>query len=320
MNNELKTSQSIDSPEGFHFTPTGKLRKENDYLKQRVANLEAFKKNFFTAQADLIKAREKLALQDQQLNMDKLRDRIVSQEEEAGATDKLLVFFQQSLLSSTYKDLVASLFNAVEGTDISLAVRLHSHDEYVQNYFTDTDKEKRNYLIQLINQHKNQPGDNGVVDTGDCFSIHLDYISLLAENLPPTDSLKLDQLKEYLKIITIGANSRLDTLIKNIELEDLRKNVYKIFKKTSSSFESMQEEIDSQIMSISDLYLGFEASLNEALNKMALNPEFMNLIKLLLYDMRSELNLILTSSLTVDEDFMETIRKLEEAYSKKYSE
>ncbi|VAW71630.1 hypothetical protein MNBD_GAMMA10-1866 [hydrothermal vent metagenome] len=320
MNNESKASESIESPEGFHFTPTGKLRKENDYLKQRVTNLEAFKKNFFTAQADLIKAREKLALQDQQLNMDKLRDRIVSQEEEAGATDKLLVFFQQSLLSSTYKDLVASLFNAVEGTDISLAVQLHSYDEYVQNYFTDTDKEKRNYLIQLINQHKNQPGDNGVVDSGDYFSIHLDYMSLLAESLPSTDSVKLNQLKEYLKIITMGANSRLDTLIKSIELEDLRKNVYKIFKKTNSSFESMQDDIDTQIISISDLYLGFEASLNKALKKMKLNPEFMNLIKLLLYDMRSELNLILTSSLTVDEDFMKTIKKLEKAYSTKYSE
>ena len=51
-----------------------------------------------------------------------------------------------------------------------------------------------------------------------------------------------------------------------------------------------------------------------------LNYLMMNLIKLLLHDMRSELNLILTSSLTVDEDFMATIKKLEEAYSKKYSE
>ncbi|VAW68653.1 hypothetical protein MNBD_GAMMA09-2067 [hydrothermal vent metagenome] len=322
MKNDPEKSQ-----QNFCFTPEGKLRKENEYLKQRLTNLEIFKKNFFSTQAELIKAREKLAILEQQLNLELLRDRIVSSSdsqeeilpEVPDSTDNILDFFQHSLSSNSYQDLVELFFSAVEGLGLDVVVQV---DAFMGkcDYFIDTiAEEKQQYYIKLIEYYKKLPDTQELIEKQKHICINLGYLCLIADNMPISDAEKNRKLTEYLKILAIGINAYFSALDKNIEIDDLRKNVYKIFKKTHDSFESMQDNLDTQIISISELYLKFETGLNGLLLKTEISDEFMSLIKLLQHDMRSELNLILTSSLTVDEVFMETIKKLEKAYFTKYS-
>jgi len=90
-----------------------------------------------------------------------------------------------------------------------------------------------------------------------------------------------------------------------------------IFQKTHQSFESMQDSIDNQIIQISEIFLSLESNLKDSLIKMELSEEYMKLYNLLMHDSKTELNLLLTSGLTVDEGFLKTIIKLEEAYAKK---
>ena len=49
------------------ITPEAKLAHENKFLRERISNLEVFKKNFFVNHAELIKTHEKLALLEQQM-------------------------------------------------------------------------------------------------------------------------------------------------------------------------------------------------------------------------------------------------------------
>lgn len=63
---------------------------------------------------------------------------------------------------------------------------------------------------------------------------------------------------EYLKIITAGANTRIDSLLKQEELDRLNRNMYKFFKRTNDAFENMQQDMDKMVIDISELFAGCE--------------------------------------------------------------
>ena len=51
----------VNTPiDDLFFTEECKLQGENTFLKERITNLEVFKKNLFTTHYDLIDAREKI--------------------------------------------------------------------------------------------------------------------------------------------------------------------------------------------------------------------------------------------------------------------
>ena len=312
----------INTDDDFAFTETGKLSHENKYLKDRVTNLEVFKKNFFANHIELVEAKEKLAFLEQQLELEKLKQRITdlpepldtNSEQDVETNDDILGFFKESFSADDYRDVVASIFHSVDKMDLEVTVQIttdqhtliHSLDEAYQ----DSNKE-------LINKHKTQ-GER--IQHDDYIIFNLSNISFLAKKLPVSELLKTEQIKEFLNILSVAANSRIQTLHRDIELLTLRKNIYKIFRKTHISFESMRDNIDNQTIAISDLYLGFEKSLLDNLVKTGLSDNYMDVFKLLIHDARSELNLLLTSGLTLDEKFLESIIKLENAYSGEFSE
>ena len=109
------------------FTQEGRLKHEINYLQERVSNLESFKKKFFIVNSDLIRAREKLSLYEQQASLDELKKRIVRFPEidvsdDLASNEEVLEFFEESLLAESYQDLVMSIFqspgrNALTGCD-----------------------------------------------------------------------------------------------------------------------------------------------------------------------------------------------------------
>jgi len=301
------------------ITAEAKLAHENSFLRERVTNLEVFKKNFFVNHAELIKTHEKLASLEQQMALISVKDKIVGLpdplDEEAKIikdyNGDLIGFFEASYSANEYQELVVSVFNSVENLGLDVAIQTSVQGEVFNHSIGGLDNDEN---IQLINQYRKS---DEVVESEDYVIYNFLNISLLAKGLPVTEIEKNKQIKDYLRIITIGANTRIAYLSKNIELETLQKNIYMIFQKTHHSFETMQDSIDDQIIKISEIFLTLESNLKESLIKMELSEEYMKLYKLLMHDSKSELNLLLTSGLTVDEGFLKTIIKLEEAYAKK---
>ena len=82
----------------------------------------------------------------------------------------------------------------------------------------------------------------------------------------------------------------------------------------------MRDNIDNQIIHVSELYLKFEKNLLDSLSRMNLPENHLNHIKTVIHEARAELNLLLTSSLTIDEHFLAAIIKLEAAYAHNYGE
>jgi len=306
----------------FAFTEIGKLRHENKYLNDRVTNLEVFKKNFFTLHTDLIKTNEKLAFLEQQLELEKLKQSITglpnpldeSAEQDIEKNDEILNFFKESFSAEDYREVVASIFHSVNNMDLEITIEITT-DKHTLTHSLDESYHDSNK--NLIEKHKSQ-GER--IEHNDYIIFNMSNISLLAKNLPISEQLKTEQLKEFINILSIAANSRIETLHKDVELLTLRKNIYKIFRKTRISFESMRDNIDNQTIEISNLYLKFEESLLENLVKTGLSESYLDILKLIIHDARSELNLLLTSGLTLDEAFLESITKLEKAYSGQFSE
>jgi len=317
MSDDIKNTD-----DDFAFTETGKLRHENKYLKDRVTNLEVFKKNFFATHIELIEVKEKLAFLGQQLELEKLKQSITglpdpldeSADQDVEKNDDILGFFKESFSADDYRDVVASIFHSVDKMDLEITVEITT-DQHTLTHSLDESYQKSNK--NLIDKHKSQ-GER--IEHSDYIIFNMSNISLLAKKLPITEQLKTEQLKEFINILSVAANSRIQTLHRDIELLTLRKNIYKIFRKTRTSFESMQDNIDNQTIAVSNLYLGFEKILLENLVKTGLSDNYMDIFKILIHDARSELNLLLTSGLTLDEAFLASIKKLEKAYSGQFSE
>lgn len=301
------------------ITPDGKLVHENNFLRERVTNLEVFKKNFFVNHAELIKTNEKLVLLEEQLALISVKDKIVGlpnplddeAERVKSSTDDLIEFFEESYSASEYQELVVSIFNSVENMGINVVIQTSLQGEVLNHSVENLEK---NENIQLLDQYR---GSDEIIESEDYIIFNFMNISLLAKGLPIDEPEKNQQIKDYLRIVSIGANTRIEFLSKNLELKTLQENIYKIFQKTHKSFEAMQDNIDNQIIQISEMFLSLESNLKDSLLKMELSPEYMQLFKMLMHDTKSELNLLLTTSLTVDEDFLKSIIKLEEAYAKK---
>lgn len=306
----MPTKTPVDE---LFFTEESRLRRENTFLKERVNNLEIFKKNFFTTHYDLIDAREKIALLEESINLNKVRDNLIQSTENHPENidddhhDELMEFFQSSIIAETFEDLVMSLFHSVEGLHVGMALQIKTPRKNL-NYAVDAASKSHN--IKLIDQHKNS--GELIVEAG-YMVINQKYISILVSDLP-SEGKHRDNLLEYLKIIAAGSNTRIDALLKRQELERLNQNMYKIFKRTNDAFENLQDEIDEAVIDISELFLGCEASLNDSLDRLKIPTDKSQVIKLILSSSRAELNLMLSSHLVLDDKFIKVIRKLEDAY------
>lgn len=200
-----------------------------------------------------------------------------------------------------------SLFHAIEGLKIGMALQIKTSRKTL-NYAVDAVSKSQN--IELINQHK----DSGeLIEKAAYVIINLDYISVLVSDLPDAGKHR-DNILEYLKIITAGANTRIDSLLRRQELDRLNQNMYRIFKRTNDSFENLQEDIDKMVVDISEQFLNCENSLTESIDRLKLPDDKIRMIKLIISSTRTDLNLMLSSYLVLDEKFIKVIKKLEDAY------
>ena len=308
----IKNDNAVDTSV---LTEVGKLRHENNFQKERITNLEVFKKNFFMLQNDLIDARERLSVYEEAINFNQVKERIISSHEtpidemEITQTDTVLDFLHDSFSANNYQDLVMSIFQSTDDLELGVGLQIR-HKKNVYNYALDETQKDSN--TDLINTHIDE---GETVDKDGFILINQKYISLVATNIPANNTSKGKQLRDFLEIVALSANTHVDALNQRGELDELKSNIYKIFKKTNDSFSTIQDNMDDQVVIISELFLSFEKNLLDTCERSNISESHRDLIKLILHDARSELNLILTSSLTMDDHFISVMQKLENAYS-----
>ena len=244
----------------FCFTKEGKLEHENQYLRDRLVNLEVFKKNFFAQHVELIETKEKLALYEQQIELEKIKNRITGLPEPvdtltsqgAQINEDLLEFFEENFSAEEYAGVVASVFHSLEGFDLDVALKIEIKKETFKHCL---DEECQASNFKLLDHHKAQ---GELIEQDDYVIFNLKNINLIAKNLPVSESDKLREIKDFIKIVCVAANSRIESLSTAAKLKELNNNIYKIFKRTHSSFTSMRDNFDDQAIAISELYLNLE--------------------------------------------------------------
>ena len=302
-----------DTNAKFNFTPEGKLRHENDYLKSRLNNLETFKKHFFTQRIELETANERIQMLEQQLGLDTIRQHMsVSNTAENQLAQEFTQFLQQSHEKTTFDEIATLAFQAMSGW-VENAGLMIFHNEKSYNY--DLNNEHNEINQQMIQKHRDQ-GEQ--VNLEPHLLLNYEHISIIAQLSKATNEEQLSHWHDFLQLIAISSNSRLDYLVKNEELEELRKNIYQVFKRTNQAFEELQDDIAMHSIGVSELFINMEKTLIEVLQKTGLSTAHTDTIKQLIGSTKSELNVLLTTSMTLDESFLNVLKKLESAYSKKY--
>ena len=281
--------------------------------------MEAFKLNFFKANAELTLAKVQITALEQQLNFEEVKKRIIQKYPSPSVDsikerEDILYFLEQSLKATGYDGVVQLVFHSIENLELDMAIQINDGDEKLNYSFDD---ESRDSNIVLLEQHKEMEESS---EQTDILFFNLSHLSVMVRKLSTIDEPNTEKLDEFINIIVHAANSRIEFLKKDIELETLRRNIYGIFKKTRTSFEDVQDNVDNQIMAVSELFLAYEKYHKENLVKMSLSEKNTKILNMLVYETKMELNLLLTSGLTIDEKFLQSIIKLEDAYSVKYSD
>ncbi len=302
-----------DTNAKFNFTPEGKLRHENDYLKSRLKNLETFKKHFFTQQHELERASEQIKRLEQQLGLDAVRQQIVSDpNEEDSLSNQFDQFLQQSHDKCSFDEIATLAFQAMSGWTDSADLLISQND---QNHHYSLNKATKAAHHQKMLQYKDK-GEQ--VNAAPHLILNYEHISIMAQLPDAIDEKQYSHRQKFLQLIGLSTNARLDFIVKNEELEELRKNTYQIFKRTNQAFEDLQDDIAMHSIGVSELFINMETKLSTTLQKTPLPAKHAETIKQLIGSTKSELNVLLTTSMTLDEEFLNILKKLESAYSKKY--
>lgn len=303
------------------LTEEAKLQHEVDYLKARLENIEKFKEYFFKAKTDLIISKERVSCLENELVLSKLKDRIMGDDgvEDAGSSnvtsnDSILDFIKESLLVAGHKELVASIFRSMDGLGLDMTVKIHEEKD---EHSYACSKEDKKINTEIMAQYKEQ--GELVEFAPKKLILNLKNISVLIKGIPDKSNDSYHEIKEFTMMVFMTANLRLASLKKEVELEELRRNLYQIFKKTHAAFEETRDKMDSQVMDISEMMLKFEKNLKDCLGQMDIPESYVKVLVMLFHSTKSELNLLLTSGLCIDENFLKAIIRLEEVYGNKYS-
>ena len=296
----------------FEFTEIGKLRHENDYLQTRVKNLEGFKTNFFRQKEELKQLSDHVQMLEQQLGLDAVRKSILKNNAASDqSAEAISRFLFESLHAQTVEDIVLLIFQAMSGVLDNSTIIFRQQDEAIGFDMDAAQRDKNRAKLEQFSE----AGE--IVEEGACLIFNYPNISVLFE---AENKDIMQQQREYLHAVVLAANIRVRHLIKQRELEDLRRNSYKIFQRTSQAFESLQDNIADEAIQISEWFLSFENSIQAVLEKVSMSSAKMEALKSTLINAKSELNILLTTTMTLDEDFVKIIKKLEQAYAREFEE
>ena len=309
------------------FADEDKLRHEIKYLRERLTNLEGFKRMFFTLQADLVAEREKLAAYENKTNdeqdnsptegseVGRLQNELQNATEIAmlsmtttGEYGAVLDFFKKSGAVESYQELADLVMLTAASYGLSSAVQFRCVKGDLNFCKDDSNKKKYSELIARF-KIKGRLAEEGSVAC-----INYENISFISNNFPVDDMDKNGRLKDYLVILCSGVDERVKALDNQSILENQKKNLHKIVKATHNAISKIEKGVGNQGYKINELYSAFEKKLSQSIEDAGIPEQSKNALMNILKVNKTKLNAVLAQGLTRDKHFVSIISKLEKAY------
>ena len=325
------------SMDDLQFADSDRLRHEIKFLRDRVTNLDIFKRLFFTLQEDLVEERSRYSELETQLNslgapvdgqqVDELSSQalapVMALKQElqssngmemlaittANEHSALVDFFTKSNDASDYQEVVELLFTSASAYRCEVSAELRCQDGELLFSHNDATKDEHARMIKRLKLKGRVVEEKGVL------CINHGNISLLASNLPLDDIDRYGCIKDSLVVLTSGANSVIDSLDTSVKLEHERKNLYKIVKGTHQAMEKIEKGIGDQIRKTSKVQNSFIQEVAATITDLKQSPEDKAKILDLLASGKKSLSEVLMETFVLDENFVDIISKLEKTYS-----
>jgi len=321
----------------LQFADSDRLRHEIKFLRDRVTNLDIFKRLFFTLQEDLVEERSRYTELEAHLHSlgvpsvdgqeEELSSRALApvtalkQELEsshgvemlaittANEHSALVDFFRNSEDASNYQEIVELLFASASAYRCEVSAELRCQDGELLFCQNDAIKDEHARVIKRLKLKGRLVEEKGML------CINHGKISLLASELPLDDIDRYGCIRDNLMVLASGANSVIDSLDAGVKLAHERKNLYKIVKGTHQAMEKVEKGIGDQIRKTSKVQNSFIQELASAVNELKQSPEDKARILDMLASGKKNLSKVLMETFVLDENFVDIISKLEKTYS-----
>jgi len=336
---EHEDIQDEDTYDDLAFADEDKLRHEIKYLRERLTNLEGFKRMFFALKAEREKqvidendSEEKIStegvvdLKDSGADVnevDHLQDELKKATEmamlfmtTAGEYGPVLDFFKKISTVENYQQVADLVLETASNYDLNSSIQIRCVEGELDFC---SDESKKDVCADFIFRFK----DKGrLVEENSLVCINFENISFLSADFPVDDADKCGRLKDYLVTLCSGVDERvksLDTraiLEKQTQtlLENQKKSSHKIVKATHEAITVIEEGIENQILQVNAVYGVLEKELCQSFSDIGLSDQFKETLLEVLKGNKNKLNAVLTQSLALDQQFVEIITKLEKAY------
>ena len=326
-----------DTLDDLLFADEDRLRHEIKYLRERLVNLEVFKKMFFTLQEDLVVERNKTRDLKQELSSRGVSDAQSRPPAESGspgedvsqlkndlknATEMAMLsmttaseygavmdFFKESGKAASHQDLVMLLFQAIASYGLESSVQIRSVEGdlfYAQNEST------RDEDLSLINRFKIQ---GRILEREGYICINFKKISMLIKNFPFDDEEKTGRFKDYLVVMCSGAEVRIDSLDNAVQLMRQRRGLFKIVKSSQAALSKIEKGVGEQIRKTDNIYTQLANEISGTIKQLGLAEDQQHELLAVLAKNKKQLSKVLVESLSLDGDFVDLIEKLERTYS-----
>ena len=333
------TEETNNKPEDvladLRYADEKTLRHEIEHQRQRLNNLEGFKKMFFALKAEINSGKEKnihhstqqVKDVDQPSDDSKLTSRINQLEEDLkganqmamlsmttiGEYGSVLSFCKTVVAAESYEDLANLIYESMAAYALKVAIQINGLDGAVM-YFQDELLNDED--TELINNLKDE---GRIIEQDDVVVFNHKYINICVRDFPFDDQEKSGRLKDYLAIIASAADSCIKTLDADVKLERQNQNLHTILNAVPQMIEKIKEGINTQNNKAIDIYQGFVSGVKEMVSKRRAGDNCEKMFESLTSTNKEKFKKTFSQSASLTDNLVRMIKQLESTYIDKES-
>jgi len=303
-----------------------KLRHEIMYQRQRISNLEGFKKMFFTLKpkldAEIAKNSQTTTDGSQPPTSDEVTTRINQLEENLkganemamlsmvtiGEYGSVLNFCKATATTESYDELVELIYECMNAYNLKTSIQIRGIDGTSMHYQDDSLEEED---LELINSLKRE---GRIIEQEDVIIFNHKYISLCVRNFPVDDEEKNGRLKDYLAIAASSADNGIKMIDSDVKLARQYQNLHTILKAVPQMIEKIQQGINNQNDKALNIYNNFVGNMDDMIKKQGLTNECSTLLQSLSSSRKEEFKQTFSQSSKLTDNLVHMIKQLEETY------
>lgn len=306
------------------FADEARLRQEIMYQRQHNANLERFKRMFFSLKAELdsVKAvssgyatgeagqSSSSASHINQLekNLEDANEMAMLSMVTIGEYGSVLNFCKSAATAESYEALVDLVYECMSAYSLKAGIQINGVDGsaiYCQDEsFKDEDTE-------LINNLK---ADGRIIEHENVVLFNHKYINLCVHDFPFNDEEKSGRLKDYLAIVASSADVCIKTIDTDIKLGRQYQNLHTILKAVPQMIVKIQGGINKQNDKVLNIHKEFAIEVANMIKKQNPGDKYSDILNSLSSTHKEELKKIFSQSSMLTDGLVRMIKQLEHTY------